>query len=82
MDRKQVDESYINILRQASGEIWNLFKAYVGIGKKDDKQWDELYEYIQKMYNKYKGTEAEEYVRHYLTMVIEPEIERVSNSRS
>ena len=73
-----MDEEYIKLLREASGEIWNVFKAYVGIKKTDEKQWEELYEYIQKLYNKYKGTEAEDYVRHYLSMVIEPEIERVS----
>lgn len=76
-NRRYIDGNYIDLLRQASGECWSLFKAYIGIEKNDDESFKELYNYSQKLFNKYRGTEAEFYVRKYVGL-INDEIERVS----
>lgn len=73
-----VDENYIELLKHASGEIWTLFKAYVGIANNNDEEWGELIDYSNKILNKYIGTPAESYVRAYVEEVVMEEINRVS----
>lgn len=68
---------YMETIKQASGDAWTLFKAYIGI-KNDDAEWEKFQADAQKIYKKYEGTQAENYVRHYITSVVENEIERVS----
>ena len=73
-------EDQIELYRKASGEIWSLFKAYADTQNTDDKQWQELFDYSNKICNKYKGTTAENYTRNYISGVIIPEIERLSKA--
>ena len=72
-----MDEKYMNQIKKASGEIWMLFKEYIGIKNDDEKRWEELIKVADEFYKRYKGTEAETYARKYVGVIID-EIERVS----
>lgn len=71
-------EEQIKFYRQASGEVWTLFKEYIGIKKDDDEKWEELILLANKVGEKYKGTPAEEYTKNYIVKVVMAEIEAVS----
>lgn len=71
---------YVEVIKNASTDAWMLFKAYIGI-KNDKSEWDSYISDCQKIYEKYKDTQAEEYIRNYITMVITPEIERLSRRK-
>ena len=73
-------EEYLEMIKNASGDAWTIFKKHTDSFNQPDKWWDDLLSEIEKTVNKYKGTDAELYIWHYLTFVIMPEIERMSKA--
>lgn len=71
---------YMETIKQASGDAWTLFKAYIGI-KNDDAEWEQYIADGNKIIRKYEGTEAESYIRNYVSNVVTPEIERLSRRK-
>ena len=71
---------YMEIIKQASADAWTLFKAYIGI-KNDDAEWERYIADASKIIKKYEGTEAENYIRNYVSNVVTNEIERLSRRK-
>lgn len=71
---------YNVLIGEASKDAWMIFKTHTDAFNQPDKWWDDLLSEIEKTVNKYKGTDAELYIWHYLTFVIMPEIERMSKA--
>lgn len=73
-----MDKNYMELIKQASGDAWLLFKAYIGIKNNDDTEWEQYIADANKIIRKYEGTEAENYIRNYVSNVVTSEIESVS----
>ena len=73
-----MDKNYMELIKQASGDAWLLFKVYIGIKNNDDAEWEKFLADANKICEKYKGTQAEEYTRRYIVDVVIGEVERVS----
>lgn len=76
-----MDKNYMELIKQASGDAWLLFKAYIGIKNNDDAEWEQYIADGNKIIRKYEGTEAENYIRNYVSNVVTPEIERLSRRK-
>lgn len=73
-------EEYLKLIGEASKDAWTLFKTHTDAFNQPEKWWNELIEEEEKVIRKYKGTEAELYIWHYINFVIIPEIERMSRA--
>lgn len=67
----------MELIKNASGDIWKFFKTYVGIHKDDDEKWIECLDVAEKLVEQYIGTDAEKYARKYMVVILS-EIERMS----
>ena len=74
-------DEYLDQVRQASGDLWKGFKAFVNL-KQDspDEEWQKFIDYGEAMCKKYKDTKAYEYVRRYWLLIAD-EIEAASKGK-
>lgn len=68
-------DEYMESIKNASGDIWKLFKTFSGIKKDDDEMWEKFLHDADDICSKYKGTGAESYAKQYAYVII-GEIER------
>ena len=73
-------EEYLKLIGEASKDAWMIFKTHTDAFDQKDEWWEELLCIIEKTFKKYKGTDAEFYIRNYISFVIMPEIERLSRA--
>lgn len=73
-------EEYMKLIQEASKDAWLIFKTHTDAFDQKDSWWHDLFNEMERTVNKYKGTEAEFYIWHYLTFVVMPEIERMSRA--
>ena len=68
-------EKYIQMIRNASNDIWKVFKQHCDVRDKPDYFFQELIDQYNEIEEKYEGTAAENYVKNYILNVMIPEID-------
>ena len=68
-------DEYLELIKNASGDIWKVFKEFSNIGFHDDKNWEKLVAKTSEISKKYENTKAQNYAVKYCVLIIK-ELER------
>lgn len=54
-------KKYIQLAKEASGELWMFYKSHAATGEQPDEWWREVMDGFTGIAEKYRGTVAEKY---------------------